>query len=387
MSNTIELPVSFGEALDKLSILEIKLEKIKDDRRKDVQVEYDTIKSKLEHLITDDAKYHYSILKAVNLSIWDMQDIFRDSKDEKERIDLCIKIIEDNDRRFRIKSKLNNIFNSHLKEQKGYKKSKALFVGHVGLGDHLTCSSIVRYLATKYDEVKVLCLPNQVNNLSLLYKDDSSIIPHPHIIYDISGNTTYINQDFGLDNSYEKYICGMIVSKTNYYSPSNLPFCFYDDLELPYSIFWDFFHVPTLNESKELYEKVKDISYIFIHNDSSIGTLFKYQLVEKKLNIDHNDTLFINPNKNIYKSDHKFYNLAQEFIGKPLPYYKDTLINASQIIVSDSSFFCLALNIELKTDRCYYIARYDIDYNYLYTEKYGFNSSRKRQVFKPFLEL
>lgn len=385
MSNTIELPVSFGEALDKLSILEIKLEKIKDDRRKDVQVEYDTIKSKLEHLFTDDAKYHYSILKAVNLSIWDMQDIFRDSTDEKEKNMLCIKIIEDNDRRFRIKSKLNNIFNSHLKEQKGYKKRKAIFIGHQGFGDHINCMPIVRYLSTFYDEVKIACLPSQETNIKLLYKDDSSIIPHSNIIHDISGNITYISKDFGVDDNYDKYVCGLL-SSNNKINLSYLPFCFYNDLKLPYSIFWDYFHVPTLSESKELYNKVKDIPYIFTHNESSMGTIFKYQLVERKLDINHNDILFINPNKNIYKPDHKFFELAEQFVNKPIVYYKDTLINAYKIIVSDSSFFCLALNLELKSDECYYIARRDEDYNYIFTDTFGFNQSKNRKVFKQLID-
>ena len=79
----IELPVSIGEALDKLSILEIKLDKIKDERRADVQKEYDAILGKLDHLFTRDAKFHYHILKEVNMRIWNDQDIFRESKDEK----------------------------------------------------------------------------------------------------------------------------------------------------------------------------------------------------------------------------------------------------------------------------------------------------------------
>ena len=176
--NTLELPVSFGEALDKLSILEIKLDKIHDDRKKDVQVEYDILLDKLKDNFTDDSKYHYKILKDVNLLIWEMQDVFRDSKDDKEKNELCIKIIDDNDRRFRIKSKLNVLFNSHLREQKGYKKKKAFVLSHLGLGDCLTFSGAVRFLSTHYDEVKVVCKEKYHQNLKLIYHDDPSITFH-----------------------------------------------------------------------------------------------------------------------------------------------------------------------------------------------------------------
>ena len=81
----IELPVSIGEALDKLSILEIKLEKIKDDRRLDVQNEYDAIYLKLKDFLTEDSLFHYKYLKKVNEEIWNMQDEFRELTEQKKR--------------------------------------------------------------------------------------------------------------------------------------------------------------------------------------------------------------------------------------------------------------------------------------------------------------
>ena len=63
-----------------------------------------------------------------------MQDDFRDKKGDITA--LCMKIIEENDRRFRVKKKINDLVNSSLKEQKGYARTKALILTHFGNGDH-----------------------------------------------------------------------------------------------------------------------------------------------------------------------------------------------------------------------------------------------------------
>ena len=101
----INLPVSLGEALDKLTILEIKLEKINDNRKIDVQKEYDILYDKLK-LYIQKFSFYYKILKQTNLDIWEIKDDFRYNNGDKAK--LCFKIIEDNDRRFRIKKKIND---------------------------------------------------------------------------------------------------------------------------------------------------------------------------------------------------------------------------------------------------------------------------------------
>jgi FtsZ-binding cell division protein ZapB len=55
MSNNdlLHLPVSLGEAIDKITILDIKLDKIKDNRKNDVQKEYDLLFEKLKSFIID----------------------------------------------------------------------------------------------------------------------------------------------------------------------------------------------------------------------------------------------------------------------------------------------------------------------------------------------
>ncbi len=160
---SLELPVSYGEAFDKLTILDIKLEKIKDSRRDDVQKEYDAIFEKINPLFNINVMYHYNILKDINLRIWEMQDIFRDTININEKNKLCNEIIIDNDRRFRVKHKINYLLGSHLKEQKGYTK-RCIYVQ-----DKLS-NGLIRYYSTLYDEVIVQCT-EETN----MFADDPSI--------------------------------------------------------------------------------------------------------------------------------------------------------------------------------------------------------------------
>lgn len=60
--NIINLPVSLGEALDKLTILDIKMDKIKDKRLEDVKKEYSVLFEKLKEHI-ENFKFYYTILK------------------------------------------------------------------------------------------------------------------------------------------------------------------------------------------------------------------------------------------------------------------------------------------------------------------------------------
>ncbi len=64
-NNILSLPVSIGEALDKLSILDIKLDNIKDSRRNNVKVEYDMLYEKLESYVKQCEKY-YNMIKKTN---------------------------------------------------------------------------------------------------------------------------------------------------------------------------------------------------------------------------------------------------------------------------------------------------------------------------------
>ena len=120
--------ISEGELLDKITILEIKLEEIKNQLLlKEVEKEYkilSIIKNKninKNHVIDD----LFNKLKLVNKKIWDIENIKRNFEKENIFDDKFIKISRDeykaNDKRANIKSKINNILESNIKEIKQHK--------------------------------------------------------------------------------------------------------------------------------------------------------------------------------------------------------------------------------------------------------------------------
>jgi GNAT superfamily N-acetyltransferase len=387
--NSIKLPVSYGEALDKLSILDIKLAKITDTRRADVQREYDAIYNELLPLFTHDVQFHYNTLKDINLSIWEMQDIFRESCDNAEKNRLCNTIIIDNDRRFRVKHKINAVLNSALKEQKGYARRKVCFLGHTELGDTINGIGIVRYLATLYDEVRIPVRENYMNNVKLLYADDPSITFYP-ISKDIC---IYRSRGYKPDllaqitDGYEVVAAG--INRICYgkipSSYDTLPFNFYVDAGLSIDVFWKYSHYAHCPESKPLADKLAGIPYIFIQANSGNGPCFRTEQVEAYFDIDRATTLIIDADKNNYQPDHPWHALAEQFVYKPVAYYRETIMNADRVIVCDSSLMCYSIQLPIKATECYYVTRkagFVQHYDYIFTEPFCFDPSTGRRQFR-----
>ena len=150
------LPVSIGEALDKLTILDIKLDRIQDSRRDHVKIEYDILHEKLKEHISKNQKY-YNMLKKTNLYIWDLMDLLRDGVNisDIDYTKLCKDTIIANDVRFRIKNKINILSNSHIKEQKGYKSLKILIDLTSYTDNHDLLTKPLYYYSILYDELHV----------------------------------------------------------------------------------------------------------------------------------------------------------------------------------------------------------------------------------------
>ena len=373
-SSVMSIPISIGEAVDKLTILDIKKQKITDESRISfVNCEYDILYNKLSNEIQK-YKYFYDILLDINKNIWEMQDKFRNSNNDVEKNKLCLAIIDDNDKRFRVKKKLNDICKSYLKEQKGYKPKKCFVLTHFGLGDHITAIGAVRYLSTYYDETIVCCRKTSEENLKLFYLDDDSIKTYGVDSEQfVSPKFRYMNSFNSIEKTHDVYTCGIHLETNN--RDDKIPFNFYNEMKIDKSAFRKYFYVPHIEESKELYKEISSYKYIFVHDSSSTGKVFS--LNKLNLNID-SDMLLINCGKNMYEKGHKFYDIAEKFVNKPLLYYVDSIENASIIVLSDSCIFCLAIQLNIKTDECYYFSRDKFDYNYLFSEKYNFDSSRTK---------
>jgi len=378
--NTLKIDVSYSETLDKLSILEIKLNNINDERKTHVLTEYEILKNQLNHIYNDDIQYFYNILKSINLNIWNLQDQFRISQDKTEKNRLCEEIILENDRRFKVKSKINNYLNSTIKEQKGYVKNKAFLLTHLGLGDLINCIGMIRYLSTIYDKVVVVCKTKFYENIKLFFNNDNSIE------FYLCEDDKYISPNFGFEiekfkqivNGYHVYLCGHHKNINFHYIkhelPFFVPFIFYLDCNINVSIFREYCYIPKLIESKKLYNEVININknYIVVHESTSLGSLFKWNEVVHNLNM--NEILVINIDRNVYDKEHKFYDIAQKCIMKPVLYYSDLIENSMLNILSDSCVFCLAIQLNIKTKDNYYIGRGV--YPYLFNSEYGFDSNK-----------
>lgn len=149
------LSVSLGEAIDKLTILDIKLDKIKDNRRIDVQTEHDLLYEKLSHFLIKHNDLYQS-MKKVNLIIWNMMDVLRDGNvDNEEYLKVCKECIEYNDIRFRVKNKINYASNSLLKEQKSYKVNRLLIEMSCSIGNVEDFVRPIKYYSLFYDEIVI----------------------------------------------------------------------------------------------------------------------------------------------------------------------------------------------------------------------------------------
>ena len=345
----ITLPVSLGEALDKLTILDIKIHKIQDERRKDCQKEYDLLDVTLKPYRTT-YDYYYKLLREINLEIWELQDTFhgKDTAPE-EGAAICKKILEENDRRFRVKSKLNHAASSLLKEQKGYARRRVFFYGHLGLGDMFWMNGAVRYLATTFDEVVVACKERNLENVKAMYADDPTI--HPFSLKDEVSDVPFFRWRHHIEQDEELTVltCGQHSANPRIYE---FPHSFYDDLKMSRDIRTKYFHVPTVAEATALYEAMGGRKYAIIHEQSSTKTLSIWEAVQKQ----KPELLLLDINRNHYAAEHPYYTLAGMVVGKPLLHYKMLLENASEIHLLESSLYCFASHLDLsKVERrcCY----------------------------------
>ena len=129
--NTILSPVSPGELLDKLTILEIKNSQINDSEKlKNIRLEYDILSDLRKEKIENDDKINhlYKSLKEVNESLWEIEDDIRECEKNndfsKKFIDLARSVYVTNDKRAALKKEINTYLGSTIIEEKSYQEYK-----------------------------------------------------------------------------------------------------------------------------------------------------------------------------------------------------------------------------------------------------------------------
>ena len=122
----IHVPISIGELIDKITILEIKKDKLKNLKLKNILNELSFLRAVLDEnsiFIPDEI---FLQLKSINLTLWDIEDKIRIKEKNKEFdnefIELARSVYLNNDRRSETKKELNIMFNSEIIEEKSYEK-------------------------------------------------------------------------------------------------------------------------------------------------------------------------------------------------------------------------------------------------------------------------
>ena len=123
----IRVPVSPGEVLDKITILEIKSERMDDPQKvANVRVELKLLQDTWAEAIEDDDVIRdlHAQLKEINEALWEIEDDIRDKERAKEFderfIELARAVYFTNDRRSEVKKKLNLHLGSQIVEEKSY---------------------------------------------------------------------------------------------------------------------------------------------------------------------------------------------------------------------------------------------------------------------------
>jgi uncharacterized protein DUF6165 len=123
-----EIPVSWGELIDKITILEIKSDRLANETaRSRVSYELALLRAKLPHEVAKraDVRTLTARLGEVNGALWDIEDRIRekeaDAEFDAEFIQLARSVYKTNDERAAIKRKINDVLNSKIVEEKSYR--------------------------------------------------------------------------------------------------------------------------------------------------------------------------------------------------------------------------------------------------------------------------
>ncbi|MDB3981448.1 DUF6165 family protein [Acidimicrobiia bacterium] len=123
----VSVPISLGELLDKISILEIKNKKILDKSKiLNIKKELNGLKKVLDELNINSSESNslYNKLYKINLTLWAIEDSIRvleKNEDFGEKfIELARAVYKTNDQRFEVKNDINKLFNSEYVEEKSY---------------------------------------------------------------------------------------------------------------------------------------------------------------------------------------------------------------------------------------------------------------------------
>ena len=227
---------------------------------------------------------------------------------------------------------------------------------HMGLGDSLNMIGACRYLSKFYEQVILICSNNHIRNVRMFYDKSIDIIGTNTTDYNIECN--YAPEIFSILSQFPEHdILKCFVGPNSF--PSRLQVAkeetknkcfiaqFYNQLGLDFSVYSEYFYVPYTETAVDLYNMCKKYRVAFCHPRGSNANV---QIDYKKY--DEHDILVVNPSENIYNydKDPQKYELASQFVSKPIIDYLLILKNARYIEIIDSCFVALLFPLSLRKE-------------------------------------
>jgi hypothetical protein len=221
-------------------------------------------------------------------------------------------------------------------------KTQIYIVPNFGMGDLILMIGGIRYYATLYDTVIVICPTDKLINIKLLLRDDINIRVEDSLNLKEQLQNDFFGNEYLLcayHKSYKYYGYSGII---NINDVTIIPECYYQDLKLDPKIRMEYFYFRPTVESELLYNLVKDTKYIFIHNIASDSTYDMTFLNNKKT-----EYLLINCSMNMYDKEEYYYELAERFINRYIIHYSKVIENATELHLLDSGLNAFAQQLDL----------------------------------------
>jgi hypothetical protein len=227
-----------------------------------------------------------------------------------------------------------------------------IFLFHLSTGDNFTMYGAVRHLQKIYKDVYIFCLYRNRYTVKQMYQQFNNI--HIHIILNEDYNNCIVPNHLielykANIKNYDLYSCGSHIN--NFYEvPGYFWSKFYDNINLPYSLRYEYNDINRNSKEDDLYNKVVEKygkKYIFLHDHRNV----KYKHICERADVNViSDYPIFHPNFNYYSNIGGEFNdlWSQDFLSDNLFDYCMLIENATEIHISDSSFSCLMPYLDLK---------------------------------------
>jgi hypothetical protein len=197
---------------------------------------------------------------------------------------------------------------------------------NISFSKHFHLLPIINFFVLFYDCIYIIC--DNYNDINIISLYNNSKIKILKFI-----NSNIIGDQFNINDF-------------NYY------YDLYTDLKFSELIFWKYFNIPITNNSIYLINILKDnkLNFIFINNSSE---LFTTSYIENILDLKKDNILFLNPDKNHYKPNDNFFEIANLFMNHLVIDYINIICNSNHIILSDEKYINMTLHLNINSNKSF----------------------------------